>query len=494
MVTRRGFLAGALVSAATPGLAAAPGVSLRPFPRPSALALRTVPSAADLIDAASIGGRVGFAVADAATGQMLETLHPLFPLPPASVTKAITCAYGLDRLGPGFRFRTQVLADGPVLDGRLDGDLWLVGAGDPLFDTDALAGLAQGVRDIGLREVTGRLMVADGALPHFFEIDPSQPDHVGYNPAISGLNLNFNRVHFEWTRQADDYAVTMDARSETRRPPVRMAQMQIAERAVPVYTYDQVDGRDQWTVARGALGNGGARWLPVRRPEAYLAEVFQNLSRSFGLRLDSVEFAERAPDGAVLLAEHVSEPLDDILRGMMRWSTNLTAEVVGLHATQAGGVRPVTLAASADEMSAWMADRLGARQADFVDHSGLSDQSRIRPQDMTYALVTAGPNGQLRDLMKLIPVTDAEGATIPGHPVEIRAKTGTLNFVSTLAGYIRTAGGRDLAFSVFCADVPRRAALTEAERERPPGGRAYARAARRLHQQLAQRWATLYDV
>jgi hypothetical protein len=49
--------------------------------------------------------------------------------------------------------------------------------------------------------------------------------------------------------------------------------------------------------------------------------------------------------------EHVSAPLEDILRGMMRWSTNLTAEVVGLSATQAGGVRPVTLAESAAEMA-----------------------------------------------------------------------------------------------------------------------------------------------
>ncbi len=492
MVTRRAFLSGAIASTAQAGFAAAPEVSLRPWRRPGDLFRQAITPADELIATAALGGRIGFAVADAQTGEMLETRNPLFGMPPASVTKAITCAYGLDRLGPGFRFRTLIEAHGPIDNGRLDGDLWLVGAGDPLFDTDALANMARNLRDLGLRQVTGRLMIASGALPRIYEIDPIQPDHVGYNPAISGLNLNFNRVHFEWTREAEDYAVTMDARSENVRPPVRLARMQIAERTVPVYTYDQVEGRDHWTVARGALGNGGARWLPVRRPAAYFAEVFQSLARSNGLVLNEVAFSDEVPVEAVVLVEHISDPLEDILRGMMRWSTNLTAEVVGLHATQAGGVRPVSLAESAEAMSVWMQQRLGSRQADFVDHSGLGDQSRIRPADMTQALVAAGPDGMLRRMMKTIPIRNADGVPIEDHPLEIVAKTGTLNFVSTLAGYARSPGGRDLAFGIFCADVPRRNALTEAQRERPEGGRTYSRRARWLQQQLVERWAAAY--
>ncbi len=492
MVTRRVFLGGAVSSAATAGFAAAPERSLRPVVRPDTLFQHTIPSAADLIAEANLGGRVGFALADARTGENLEARDPLFGMPPASVAKAITCAYALDRLGPGFRFRTQIEAHGPIDNGVLDGDLWLVGAGDPLLDTDALAAMARGLRDIGLRRVTGRLMISHGALPSIYEIDPSQPDHVGYNPAISGLNLNFNRVYFEWERADGDYTVTMDARSETMRPPVRVARMRVAERTVPVYTYDQVDGVDQWTVARGALGNGGSRWLPVRQPHAYFVEVFQSLARTNGLVLNNVAFSNAIPSDAVVLVEHVSDPLADILRGMMRWSTNLTAEVVGLHATQAGGVRPATLADSAAAMNSWMAERLGARQASFVDHSGLGDQSRVRPSDMTQALVAAGPEGMLRQLMKDIPIRDANGAPVPDHPIEVVAKTGTLNFVSSLSGYIRPPNGRDLAFTIFCGDIPRRAALTEAQRERPEGGRTYARRARALQQDLIERWAALY--
>ena len=473
-------------------MAAAPAVSLRPVTRPAGLLADIIPSASDLVHQAAIGGRVGFVVADAATGTVLEGMNPLFPLPPASVAKAVTCSYALERLGPDYRFETRIVADGTISDGRLEGDLWLVGSGDPAFDTDTLAGMADAMRAQGLREVTGRLMVADGALPSIFEVDPSQPPHVGYNPAISGLNLNFNRVYFEWARQAGEYTIALDARSETLRPAVQIARMRIADRSDPVYTYEHIEGRDHWSVARAALGDRGSRWLPVRRPSAYAAEVFQTLARAAGISFSGFALAPAAPAGAMVLVVHHSEPLAVILRDMMRWSTNLTAEVVGLKATMAGGQRPDDLAQSAGAMSAWMRAKLGARQAGFVDHSGLGDQSRLRPHDMVRALVAAGPEGDLRGFMRAQPMLDGRGRPIADHPVQVAAKTGTLNFVSSLAGYARLPSGRDLAFAIFCADTARRDGLSEAERERPEGARPYNQRAKRLQQQLIERWAALY--
>ncbi len=473
-------------------MAAAPAVSLRPVTRPAALLAEIFPSASDLVQQAAIGGRVAFVVADATTGTVLEGMNPLFPLPPASVAKAVTCSYALERLGPDYRFETRIVADGTISDGRLEGDLWLVGSGDPTFDTDTLAGMADALRAQGLRAVTGRLMVADGALPAILEVDPSQPAHVGYNPAISGLNLNFNRVYFEWARHAGEYTIALDARSETLRPAVQIARMRIADRSDPVYTYEHIEGRDHWSVARAALGDRGSRWLPVRRPSAYAAEVFQTLARAAGISFSGFALAPDAPVGATVLVVHHSEPLSVILRDMMRWSTNLTAEVVGLKATIMGGQRPDDLAQSAGAMSAWMRAKLGARQAGFVDHSGLGDQSRLRPHDMVSALVAAGPTGALRQMMRAQPMLDGRGRPIADHPVQVAAKTGTLNFVSSLAGYARLPSGRDLAFAVFCADTARRDGLSEAERERPEGARPYNQRAKRLQQQLIERWAALY--
>ncbi|WP_338014549.1 D-alanyl-D-alanine carboxypeptidase/D-alanyl-D-alanine endopeptidase [Rhodophyticola sp. CCM32] len=484
-------MGGAFAGLSQPGWAQPPEVSLRPWVRPEGLWRRSIPSPAALIAEAGLGGRVGFAVADARSGEMLETESPLYGMPPASVAKAITCAYGLDRLGPGYRFRTRLMAAGPVTNGRLDGDLWLVGGGDPLLDTDQLNAMARRLRETGLREVTGRLMLAADALPYIRQIDAEQPDHVGYNPAISGLNLNFNRVHFEWARAGNGYSVQLDARSETLRPPVARMRMRVADRNIPVYTYEERDGRENWTVARGALGNGGSRWLPVRRPPLYAAEVFQVLARSNGIVLEGPGQGA-LPAGASVLVENVSDPLEDILRGMMRWSTNITAETVGLSASIAGGAAPGSLSASAAEMNGWMQTRLGARHTAFVDHSGLGEASRVRPQDMTHALVAAGADGMLRRLMKHIAMRDADGNLMPDHPVAVVAKTGTLNFVSSLAGYARAPTGRDFAFTIFCADLDRRGALGPAEVERPDGGRSYTRRAKRLQQQLIERWAAIY--
>ena len=473
-------------------MAAAPASSLFPAPRPTDLARRTAPELGAFIEAAGLGGRVGCVVADARTGEVLELHDGLLGLPPASVAKAVTCAYGLVRLGPDFRFTTRVMADGRFENGRLDGDLWLVGGGDPLLVTDQLNDLTRQMADAGLREITGSFRIASGPLPDITRIDPDQPDHVGYNPSVGPLNLNFNRVHFEWERESTGYALRMDARSESIRPPINRMVMSIAERNAPVYTYRQIGDREEWTVARSALGNAGSRWLPVRDPALYAAEVFQVLSRSRGIVLGPAEVGGQPPDGARILAGHVSPPLTEVLRSMMRHSTNITAECVGLMASLAGGATPRNLTASGNQMGRWMRDALGARNPRFVDHSGLGEESRLRARDMVNALIATGADGPVRALMRPVRMVDDQGNTISDPQTQAVAKTGTLNFVSSLAGFARAPSGRDLAFAIFCADLPRRNALPDPQMERPEGGRTYNRRAKWLQSRLIERWGVLY--
>jgi len=163
----------------------------------------------------------------------------------------------------------------------------------------------------------------------------------------------------------------------------------------------------------------------------------------------------------------------------------MTAEVLGLTASGA-----VSLAASARQMSDWAAARYGL-QARLVDHSGLGSGSRISAADMVKALLAAR-RGVLPGILREVGMRDAKGQVIKGHPVKVRAKTGTLNFVSALAGYVLPPSGRDLVFAVFCADEARRDALPMAEREQPPGGADWVRRARVLQGQLVSRWTTLY--
>ncbi len=143
-------------------------------------------------------------------------------------------------------------------------------------------------------------------------------------------------------------------------------------------------------------------------------------------------------------------------------------------------------------MSDWIKARAGASSARFVDHSGLGSASRISAADMVGALVRLGPAAGLRGLMKDFAMKDAAGKTIRNHPLRVEAKTGTLNFVSALAGWMTAPDGTDLAFAIFTGDVARRDAVPMAQRERPNGGSAWVKRSKTLQQALIERWAAVY--
>lgn len=490
-LTRRGLLGGMISAAALPALANAPARSLVPPMRPLRMAAGAVASADDLIRAAQLGGEVAFVVADAASGHILESVRGGLALPPASTAKVITSLYALDRLGAEYRFATRLIATGPVSGGRVQGDLILAGGGDPTLDTDDLGDMAQALAAAGVTGVTGRFGVWAGALPYLPAIDETQPVWLGYNPAISGLNLNFNRVNFVWKRTAKGYDVGMDARAERFAPPVYSARVAVAERDLPVYTYRGGQKAEEWTVARRALGRGGSRWLPVRRPELYAGDVFQTLARAQGVPLPAPVIVDELPEGRVVVS-HASDDLRAILRDMMKYSNNMVAESVGMAASLRTGISGHL--ASGRAMSNWAAAATGGTHIRLVDHSGLAGASRMAADDMVRALVQLGPKAGLRGLMKTIQVLDAKGRKVAGSPIRIDAKTGTLNFVSTLAGYVTAPGGRELAFAIFTGDVARRDAIPDSQKEQPPGVAAWVKRSKHLQQQLIARWAGLYGV
>ncbi|MEL6417265.1 MAG: D-alanyl-D-alanine carboxypeptidase/D-alanyl-D-alanine-endopeptidase [Pseudomonadota bacterium] len=489
--SRRSFLGFALGGAATAAGAGDLSVSLRPQLRPGELYKKAIAGADAIIAKARLTGHVCYAVADLETGEIREGGNSDLGTAPASVAKAITALYSIDVLGAEYRFETRVLARGTISGGILDGDLILVGGGDPTLDTDDLAELASALKDAGLREVRGRFLVADGINPRIHSIDRGQPDHVGYSPAVAGIALNFNRVHFGWERQGKGYAVSMDARTARYRPEVSVARMRVEDRSAPIYTYKKGRDRDDWTVAKRALGSGGARWLPVRNPALYAGDVFQTLVRSHGIVLKRPVAMRGMPGGAVV-ATHQSAPLIEILQGMLRYSTNITAEMVGLAASRKRRGLVSSLEASANEMNLWAAQKLGVEGLALVDHSGLGSDSRMTASSMVRALVRAHQDGALRPILREVTMRDGQGRPDKSHPIRVRAKTGTLNFVSGLAGYMTPGKGPEMAFAIFAADEAIRARISRAERERPPGARGWNRKARALQQALIERWGAVY--
>lgn len=481
------LMMGAGVLAAVPACARAPDSSPRP-------PIRQPQPADRIVSRAGLGGELSYAVMDMGSGNLLEGRGANLALPPASVVKALTALYGLEHLGGAYQFRTRLIATGPVRDGILRGDLVLAGGGDPGLGTDDLAALAAELARGGLRGIEGRFLVWGGALPFVRQIADDQAPQAGYNSTVSGLNLNFNRVHFAWSRASSgSYSVSMDARSDRHRPEVRMARMQVVDRTAPPYTFRQRDGRDEWTVARAALGPGGSRWLPVRAPELYAGEAFQALAAAQSLRLPAPQVTRTAPQGQ-MLAEHRSRPLVDLCRDMLRFSTNITAEAIGMKASQqASDSAPGGLAASAAQMSAWARRRYGMSSAQLVDHSGLGALSRVSMIDLCNMFRLAGRDGVLPALLRQHPFRDGAGRVIADPGIDVRAKTGTLFFVSALGGYVSAPGGRELAFAICSADLTARSQVAGGDLDRPDGTSAWARAARDMQQDLLHRWAQTHS-
>ena len=508
-ISRRAALASLLSACSGAVLAQSPLPTARPRPRPlpERIGAGAVPRARpdglgqpptveEIVAAARLTGEYACAAFDIATGRLIESVNDDVLLPPASVMKALTAAYALDRLGADHRFATRLIATGPVVGDELQGDLVLAGGGDPTLETRDLDRLAEALAGAGVRRIGGRFLVWGGALPFVRAIDPDQGEQLGYNPAVSGLNLNYNRVHFSWERTGTAYTVSLDARSGDLMPAVTTSRMTVEDRGLPVYTYASAGGRDLWTVARRALGKGGARWLPVRNPDAYAGEVLVTLARRHGVVLPAARPVTALPAGETV-AEIRSAPLREVAEGMLRYSTNLTAEALGLAATLSQGPMPdgvPPLVRSGTAMAEWGAGALGLEAARIVDHSGLGDESRLSARAMAGAILRMARGGpEVVPILKPFAMPDGRGGLGEGGPVRVAAKTGTLNFVSGLAGVARGDGGREVAFAVFTGDLAKRARGLASGDEIPDGARPWNASSKRVQRELIGRWTALAE-
>jgi D-alanyl-D-alanine carboxypeptidase/D-alanyl-D-alanine-endopeptidase (penicillin-binding protein 4) len=493
--TRRAFLAGAAALLPAAACAEAPERAEPPRPRPGP---GTVPAPAAAPPAAApldrgLSGRSGYALVDIATGGLVEGHDPDGAFVPASVCKVPTALFALDALGPAYRFATRLLATGNVVRGVLHGDLCLVGGGDPTLDTDALAALAARAAEAGVRRVAGRFAVHGGFLPLVPAIDPGQPVHVAYNPSVAGLNLNFNRVFLEWKPVGGERELVLEARALRHSPAVSGIRIETAARQAPVFTWERQGAEEVWTVSEPALGTRGGRWLPVRDPVSYAGSVFRDVAGLQGLTLPA-PVAAASPAGTEI-ARAESGPLETLLHDMLRHSTNLTAEVVGLTAARTKGAAPRTLAESGAAMADWVTGWAALRvRPDFRNHSGLSPESRISPRDTALILAAAERRApqRLAALLRDVALAPETGEPPLPQPALVAAKTGTLNFVRGLAGYLMGPNGRMLAFAIYAGDLAARDRAGAQDLERPTGSRTWLGRARTQERALLRHWLRRY--
>lgn len=322
----------------------------------------------------------GAVVVDLASGELVYSRNENRSLVPASIQKLTVAVTALAELGPGYRLETEVLGEGRQAGAVWQGDLVLKGYGDPTLDRRDLRELARQVRAAGIERVTRRVLGDES----FFDDRRTAP---GW-PASSYLYES---------------------------PPLSAL-----------------------VVDRGAV-----KKVVVENPALAAARLFRAALARAGVRVAGKAATGRASANAVPLAGVLSQKLSRIVRRMNRESDNFIAEMLvkglGARAGTAG-----TTAAGAQVVRRAL-ERLGVPLAGtrLVDGSGLSRNDRLTAQTLGSLLVAvwrdpklkqpfvdslavAGINGTLEDRFEKGPVR--------GH---VRAKTGTTDIASSLAGYVR---------------------------------------------------------
>jgi serine-type D-Ala-D-Ala carboxypeptidase/endopeptidase (penicillin-binding protein 4) len=409
--------------------------------------------------------RVAMQVESLDDGQVVYSRNPDELLNPASNTKLVTAAAGLLRLGPEYRFSTDYLTDKPLQKGRI-GTLYVRGRGDPSVTTERLDGLVADLWHRGVRSV-GEIVLDDS----FFdreEFGPGWEQEVSdkaWAAGVGALSLNHNavaiyitpgdrvgvRARVEVEPDARDYFL-VDNRVATVRANGRK---KLRPHTVP-------EGERTRIVVDGRIPLRAESMVMYRRvgdPAFYYGHTLRMLLRKRGIKVSGRVKRGTAPQAAVLIQGYESPELGEIVRDMNKISSNFIAEMVvktlGAELKGTPGSWPKGLEVAEDLLA-----ELGIPRGTYVlkNGSGLNDTNRFTARQLATLLQAvwkrfpvasefvsslgiAARDGTMRLRME---GTDAAG--------RLRAKTGTLERVTALSGYVQSIGGERFVFSVLVND------------------------------------------
>ena len=501
-----------LLLIAVPALAQSETVVAPTSLLPTGFVVPPCPCESDLIAAAAFPpAQVGYVLFDPADGSIVagENLDQAFI--PASVMKVPTMLMALEVLGPEHRFETDLLRLGKISsDGSLTGDLYLKGGGDPFLTSDDVLNFVLALKDRGVTKVEGQFLYDETALVTLPQINDQQPLAVPYNPGVSALSLNFNIIEMTWVRDGTSglFAATALTKSDTLDVPVEIVTFDTLpeqdNKKIPfLYSPDETTGQEIWELSP-QLPDEGEASLPVKNPGLNAAAAFRRLAEDNGITLES-PLPGVVPEDAKLLHDKESVALDQIVKLILRYSNNLSAELMGLAATYQLTGEKLDLVASSAELSKWLKEKLP--DVDWtgfvaVNHSGLSSASRVTPRQMA-ALLTYAQNDTAAgfDFYSLLAqpkwqddLNEERAKDLP--EIQVRAKSGTIHYARALTGYILTKEGKTLGFALFINDQEARAAydatLDVNELAEVPGAKAWMKRAKELEQALVKRWALGY--
>jgi len=427
--------------------------------------------------------RLGILVVDPESGDTLVSHDADRLFMPASNQKLLTGAIATTVLGPEFRWRTPVLLHGVQRGSTWHGNVYLQGSGDPSISDALRGGRAQSafdesvaaLRARGIRRIAGRILPYGDALPglttgYGWAYDDFD---AAYSAAIDELMFNEGELYVTVKAGRTIGAPVSASTAPTLRYPALRIDATTRDSVVPTgaprpprlqAAYDSVG---QALVLTGTLALGDSARLTVayRHPaDAFVAAFGEALAAERivvqGKALARRDTLSRAPD---TLAVIVSPPFADVLKRMEKPSQNQMAELffrtAALHATGSGSADSAQ-ALGTRTLASW-----GITTADvaYRDGSGLSRHDYLTPRSVVTVLdvMRRSPHFALfRDALPIAGVDGTIRSRMRGTAAEgnVRAKTGTLDKARSLSGYVTTANGRTLLFSMLANNftVPNR--------------------------------------
>jgi D-alanyl-D-alanine carboxypeptidase/D-alanyl-D-alanine-endopeptidase (penicillin-binding protein 4) len=459
------------------------------LPAPVSLALKhaAIPTSATGIYVHEIGATQPRLAVNAGTG-----------MNPASVMKLVTTFAGLELLGPAYTWKTELYVNGVLNGDTLQGDLIIKGYGDPKLNLENFWLLTRRLRQTGLREIAGDL-VLDGSHFELPSADPAAFDgkpHRSYNVLPEALLVNYRTLALRLIPQpasktvriiADPFLGSLDLKN-----------------GLTLVTGPCSEWRDALNTDIRTTANGNARglialngvyssdcgektlYLSVHETADYIFSLFKQLWEEQGGAFRGSVRAGTVPEGITALETHQSPPLADIVRDINKFSNNTAARqlylVLGLTNGPASGVvgaatdsmpnspangpasspdKPrATLEKSAMAMQRWlMSRRLSFSELVIENGSGLSRNERISAGHLGALLLAAFQSPVMPEFISSLPIAAVDGTMkkrLNGGAVAGQAhmKTGLLEGVRTMGGYVLDKAGRRVVV-VFFVNHPR---------------------------------------
>jgi serine-type D-Ala-D-Ala carboxypeptidase/endopeptidase (penicillin-binding protein 4) len=424
-----------------------------------------------LDDPALAHGYWGVLVKSLKTDDTLYERNARKLLVPASNMKIVTLAAAAERLGWDYRYETRLLAAGRIADGRLDGDLLVVGNGDPsiglmdgmadtLFADWAARLTAAGIRTIGGRIVGDDNAFDDEGLGFGWSWDDVPDD---YAAGVSALQFNENAIRLTIApgAAAGDSAGIEVVPAESG-VSVDSAVTTAAAGAATSIAARRLAGSSRLAL-RGSIAVGAApatREVSVDNPTVFFVSALRRalIANGVDVRGPAVDIDDvadaPAPAGATQIVSYRSPPLATLAIRLMKISQNLYAETflktIGAAAgtpTFAGGRAQVV-----STLEPW-----GVGGADLIDRdgSGLSRYDYVSPAALVTILSRINGDARLSGPFKeSLPIAGRDGSLsnrMKGTAADgnARAKTGSMSNVRGLSGYVTAADGEPLVFSMI---------------------------------------------